>query len=82
MNAKRSKGDPLDIEEVRLVSDLRVMHSKVNELHHIVSTLREKHDECVICKYADQSVLAENIAKVDDIYLWFVKLKQEGNNKH
>lgn len=48
------------------------MHSKVNELHHIVENLRGKHNEAEIHKYADQAALAENIAKVDAIYLWFV----------
>jgi len=28
-------------------------------------------------KYADQPVLSEDIHKVDGIYLWFVKLKEE-----
>jgi hypothetical protein len=28
-------------------------------------------------KYADQAVLTEDIQKVDAIYLWFVKVKEE-----
>lgn len=67
----------LDIEEIRLVSDLRVMHSKVDELYHIVTDLKRRHDESSIYKYADSRVLNEDIARVDEIYLWFVKVKEE-----
>ena len=28
-------------------------------------------------RYADQPVLTEDIQKIDKIYLWFVKLKEE-----
>ena len=28
-------------------------------------------------KYADYEVLADDIRKVDQIYLWFVKVKEE-----
>jgi hypothetical protein len=39
--------------------------------------LKKRHDEADVVKYADQPVLTEDIQKVDDIYLWFVKLKEE-----
>jgi hypothetical protein len=81
MNPKRAQSTIEDrwltIEEVRAVSDLRIMHSKVDELHQIVSALRKRHDEASIIKYADQPVLTEDIQKVDSIYLWFIKLKEE-----
>jgi len=67
----------LEIEEIRLISDLRIMHSKVEELHHIVNTLRQRHDEAAIHKYADQPVLAEDIRQVDEIYMWFLNLKEK-----
>ncbi len=67
----------LNIEEVRLVSDLRVMHSKVDELYYIVTSLKRRHDERVIHKYADAPVLGEDITRVDEIYMWFVVLKEE-----
>jgi hypothetical protein len=66
----------LDIEEVRLVSDLRIMHSKVNELYEIVRALQRRHSEAAIHNYADAVLLASDITRVDDIYLWFVKLKE------
>jgi hypothetical protein len=67
----------LTIEEVRIVGDLRIMHAKVEELYQIVTGLKKHHDEADIVKYADQPVLTEDIQKVDKIYLWFVKLKEE-----
>ena len=67
----------LDLEEIRLVSDLRIMHAKVDQLYQIVSNLRKRHNESNIIVYADQKVLAHNIHKVDEIYLWFVKIKEE-----
>jgi hypothetical protein len=67
----------LTIDEMRIVSDLRIMHAKVAELHQLVMTLRERHDEPDIVKYADQPVLTKDIQMVDEIYLWFVKVKEE-----
>jgi hypothetical protein len=81
MNPKRNpqtaEERALSIDEVRLVSDLRIMHSKVDELHQIVAALKHRHDETAIVKYADQPVLTEDIHRVDEIYLWFVQLKEE-----
>jgi hypothetical protein len=67
----------LTIEEVRIVSDLRIMHAKVDELHQLVDALKKRHSEPDIVKYADQPILTEDIGKVDEIYLWFVRLKEE-----
>ena len=67
----------LSINEIRIVSDLRIMHAKVDELFQIMTALRRRHDEADVIKYADQPVLTEDIQKVDEIYLWFVKLKEE-----
>ena len=71
----------LDVEEVRLVSDLRIMHSKVDELYNVVANLKRRHSGADIQKYADQPVLNEDIARVDEIYLWFISLKEDGKNK-
>ena len=67
----------LDLEEIRLVSDLRIMHAKVDELYQIVTNMRRRHSESDIILYADEKVLTENIHKVDEIYLWFVRIKEE-----
>lgn len=71
------EGRWLTVEEIRMVSDLRVMHAKVDELFHLVNNLQRRHSKAEIHKYADQEVLAEDIQRVDEIYLWFVKLKSE-----
>ena len=70
-------GRSLDVQEIRLIADLRVMHTKVNELHSIVEYLRRRHAESDIVKYADYEVLADDIRKSDAIYLFFVKVKEE-----
>jgi hypothetical protein len=81
MNPKRSPHSvddrALSIDEIRIVADLRIMHSKVDELYQVVNALRQRHDESATVKYADQPVLTEDIRKVDEIYLWFVRLKEE-----
>ena len=81
MNPKRPhqpvEDGSLTIAEVRIVSDLRIMHSKVDELYNVVTALKARHNEADIVKYADQPVLTEDIQKVDSVYLWFVKLKEE-----
>lgn len=71
----------LDVDEVRLVSDLRIMHSKVDELYQIVTNLKRRHSGADIHKYADQPVLNEDIARVDELYLWFVALKEQESKK-
>ena len=53
------------------------MHAKVDELYHLVSALKARHNEADIVKYADQPILTEDIQRVDSIYLWFVKVKEE-----
>ena len=68
----------LNIEEVRLVSDLRIMHAKVYELYEIVSVIKERHDENSIRRYADHVMLNQDIERVDQTYLWFLRLKEEG----
>jgi hypothetical protein len=74
-------GRSLDIEEVRLIADLRIMHSKVDELFQVVRNLKRRHHEADIGRYADQAVLSEDIGHVDDIYLWFVSLKEQLKRK-
>ena len=67
---------PLTISQVRIVSDLRIMHAKVDELFHLVQDLQQRHTESDIHAYADKPLLGQDIDRVDDIYLWFVKLKE------
>jgi hypothetical protein len=74
----KSDRPQLDIEEVRLIADLRIMHSKVHELFEVVSVLKRGREENFIRKYADHVMLEKDIQRVDEIYLWFVRLKEEG----
>jgi len=67
----------LKIDEILLVSDLRIMHSKVNELFQVVQTLKRRHPEMAIRRYSDHVALEEDIKRVDEIYLWFVGMKEE-----
>ena len=86
MNSKESQqpsvhGRWLEIDEIRLIADLRVMHAKVDELHHMITTLQKRYAEADIVRYADQELLAREIEQVDHLYLWFLKLKEEQRRK-
>jgi len=69
-------GRSFDIDEIRLIADLRIMHTKVNELYTLVEYLKKRHDESDVVKYADYEVLSDEIRKSDAIYLWFVGVKE------
>jgi hypothetical protein len=76
--SKPANGQRPDIEEMRLIADLRIMHAKVYELFEIVSVIKRRHKESAIRSYADHTMLDQDIQRVDEIYLWFVRLKEEG----
>ncbi|HEX3153941.1 MAG TPA: hypothetical protein VHV32_04915 [Candidatus Angelobacter sp.] len=78
MMTKSDNRPILDVDEVRLIADLRIMHSKVHELFEVISVLKRGQDENFIRKYADHAMLEKDIQRVDEIYLWFVRLKEEG----
>ena len=71
----------LNVDEIRLIGDLRIMHSKVDELYQIVSNLKRRHDDDAIHKYADQRVLTEDIDRVDELYMWFLRLKEQNRKR-
>ncbi len=77
-----SQDRALTIDEVRIVSDLRIMHAKVDELFHLVQGLQQRHNELDIHTYADKPLLTQDIKRVDEIYLWFVKLREERDRKN
>ena len=52
------EGRWLSIEEVRGVSDLRIMHAKVAELYDLVKTLRQRYTEGEIDDYSDPLLLS------------------------
>lgn len=76
------QGRPLTIDEVRIVADLRIMHAKVDELFHIAQDLQQRHSETDIHTYSDKPLLSQDITRVDEIYLWFVKLREERDRKN
>jgi hypothetical protein len=78
MMTKSDNKPQLDIEEVRLIADLRIMHSKVHELFEVMTVLKRGHEESFIRRYADHAMLEKDIQRVDEIYLWFISLKEEG----
>ena len=83
MNAKRTPPEVesrwLTIQEVRLVSDLRIMHAKVDEIYEIVKALRTRHDEPAIVRYADQPVLTDDIQKIDEIVDKYGEIKDNAS---
>ncbi len=60
---------------MRIVADLRVMHSKVDEFYRTVRALQVNHSEADVYTYADPPRFNDDIKKVMDIYVWFEKLK-------
>jgi hypothetical protein len=83
---RRGKGGPkvdpyLTVNEIRLVADLRIMHAKVDELYQITKLLQQRHAKLDVVEYADKPVLNEDIRKVDELYLWFVQLKEEADRR-
>ena len=78
MITKSDNKPRLDVDEVRLIADLRIMHSKVHELFEVISVLKRGREENFIRQYADHAMLEKDIQRVDEIYLWFVRLKEEG----
>jgi hypothetical protein len=71
----------LTVDEIRVVADLRIMHSKVDELYQVCKILQQRHHEGDVINYADKRVLPEDIRKVDELYLWFVKLREEAERR-
>lgn len=78
MMTKSDNRPILDVDEVRLIADLRIMHSKVHELFEVISVLKRGREENFIRQYADHAMLEKDIQRVDEIYLWFLRLKEEG----
>ena len=62
---------------MRLVADLRVMHAKVDELYQVVRSLQRHHSDADVHAYADPPLLGDDINKVAEMYVYFVKLKEE-----
>jgi hypothetical protein len=69
-----------ELERLRTICDLRIMHGRVDELHNLVKSLQDgRHSAVDICHFSDPKRLKMNIDHIDEIYLWFVNLKSEFN---
>jgi hypothetical protein len=66
----------LEVEEVRLIADLRVMHAKVQELFFIIDGLRRRHSPEALALYFDEPVLVNDVRMVDDVYQWYLDLRE------
>jgi len=66
----------LNVDEIRVIADLRIMHSKVSELKSIVSSLRARYDARDVVEYSEETILAENIARMHEVYLLYLALKK------
>lgn len=75
---RANEGPQFNIDEMRLIADLRIMHSKVHELFEVMTVLKRGHEESFIRRYADHAMLEKDIQRVDEIYLWFISLKEKG----
>lgn len=83
MNRRISRplgGGSLDIDEIRLIAICASCTPKWMNCTISSPTLtKSRHNAVSIHEYADQPVLAEDIARVDEIYLWFLRLKERAN---
>jgi hypothetical protein len=66
----------LEVEEIRLIADLRVMHAKVEELFFIVDSMRRRHSGDALALYFDEPVLMNDVRLIDDVYQWYLDLRE------
>ncbi|HEY0565809.1 MAG TPA: hypothetical protein VGC88_09505 [Terriglobales bacterium] len=67
----------LNVEEIRLVGDLRYMHNRVLELIALVREIRERHPTTDVVRYADRPLLELDIQRVDEAYQYYLDIRQE-----
>jgi len=66
----------LYVDEIRAIADLRIMHGKVTELKSVVNGLEARYSSSDVVKYSDERILSENIARMDEVYLFYLGLKK------
>ena len=79
--SKRKAETALGVDQMRLISDLRILHSKVDELLTIMDRIRKRHDPEAVIEFSDRKALTDDIHAVDQIYMWFVKLDEERSGR-
>ena len=80
--SKRKAETALGVDQIRLISDLRILHSKVDELLTIMDRIRKRHDLEAVIEFSDRKALTDDIHAVDQIYMWFVKLDEQRAGKN
>lgn len=69
----------ISVAQVRLIADLRIMHSKTSELYSTINMIRRRHTEADVVSCGDQNALKDDIGKMEQCYGWFLKIKSEVN---
>ena len=64
---KRKAETALGVDQIRLISDLRILHSKVDELLTIMERIRKRQDTEAVSEFADRAALTDDINAVDKI---------------
>jgi hypothetical protein len=66
----------LTLEEIRLVADLRLLHSAANNLLGIIGQIKTRHSQAKVEELADPIALLVTVREVQEATDWLVGLKQ------
>ncbi len=65
----------LTLEEIRLVADLRLLHSAANNLLGIIGQIKTRHSHAKVEELADPIALLVTVREVQEATDWLVGLK-------
>ncbi len=57
-------------DDTKMIADIRVLHSKIQELHHGVDTLRKRYPDQDLIRYADIDQVEDDAEKLRQIHTW------------
>ena len=66
----------LTLQEIRLVADLRLVHSAANNLLGIIGQIKTRHSHAKVAELADPMALLVTIREVEEVRDWLVELKR------
>lgn len=66
----------LTLEEVRLVADLRLLHSAANNLLGIIGQIKTRHSQAKVEELADPVALLVTVREVQEATDWLTGLKR------
>jgi hypothetical protein len=72
----RTKMENLTLQEIRLVADLRLLHSAANNLLGIIGQIKTRHSQVKVEELADPVALLVTVREVQEATDWLVGLKQ------